>query len=203
MTQSDSLDKLLPALLAAQAEFPAIPRDGYNPHFKSRFSTLAAVQKATRPVLAANGLLLSQWPCSTYQGEPALKSRLLHTSGQWMEEVTPLLLTKRDPQAHGSAITYLRRYAWSAILGLVTDEDDDDGNVATIAEPKVSKAKLDEIKAAAADAGLSLNAVAAMANEKFRKSVPDLSPSEADVIAVELAKAVVVKQQLSAKEVAQ
>lgn len=202
MTQSDSLDNLLPALLAAQAEFPAIPRDGYNPHFKSRFSTLTSVQKATRPVLAAHGLLLSQWPCSTYQGEPALKSKLVHTSGEWMEEVTPLLLTKRDPQAHGSAITYLRRYAWSAILGLVTDEDDDDGNVATIAEPKVSKAKLDAIKASAADAGITLNAVAEMVSQRFGKAVPDMSPSEADVIVANLAKSIA-QSQLGAKEVAQ
>lgn len=200
MSHSDSIDQLLPALVAAQAEFPPIPRDGYNPHFKSRFSTLKAVQNATQPVLAAHGLLLSQWPCQTDQGEPALKSKLAHTSGQWMEEITPLLLSKRDPQAHGSAITYLRRYCWSSILGLVTDEDDDDGHVATIVEPKVAKATLDRIKAAAADAGLTLQGVADMSKEKFGRAVPDLSPKQADAILDHIA-AMNVKAQLGAVEV--
>lgn len=201
MSQSDSLDKLFPALLAAQAEFPSIPRDGYNPHFKSRFSSLKAVQNATRPVLAAHGLLLSQWPCSTADGKPALLTKLAHESGQWMEEVTPLLLTKSDPQAHGSAITYLRRYAWSSVLGLVTDEDDDDGNVATIAEPKASKATLDRIKDSAKEAGVTLQAVAAMANKKFGKAVPDLSPKQAETILDDLA-AILAERQLGAVEVA-
>jgi hypothetical protein len=41
-------------------------------------------------------------------------------------------MTPKDatPQGHGSAITYLRRYALSAVLGLATEEDDD-GNAAS------------------------------------------------------------------------
>ena len=199
MSHSENIDQLLPALVAAQSEFPPIPRDGFNPHFKSRFSTLKAVQQATQPVLAAHGLLLSQWPCQTDQGEPALKSKLAHTSGQWMEEVTPLLLSKRDPQAHGSAITYLRRYCWSSILGLVTDEDDDDGHVATVVAPKVSAAKLADIKALAVDAGMSLGAVATWAGERFGKQVPELSPKQADELADHLAQ-LVAQNTLGAKE---
>jgi len=123
---SDSLNELIPALIAAQEEFPPIPRDGYNPHFKSRFSSLKAVQHATRPVLARHNLAMTQWP-STVDGKPALTTWLAHSSGQFLCDTTVLSLAKSDPQAQGSGITYLRRYAWSSILGLVTDEDDDDG----------------------------------------------------------------------------
>lgn len=133
---SDSIDQLIPALIAAQGEFPSIPRDGFNPHFKSRFSTLKAVQQATRPVLAKHGLALTQWP-STVEGKPALTTWLAHSSGQFISETTVLSLAKSDPQAQGSGITYLRRYAWSSILGLVTDEDDDDGHKASQSGPGV------------------------------------------------------------------
>lgn len=139
MTHSESLDQLIPALIAAQSEFPAIPRDGYNPHFKSRFSSLKAVQHATRPVLARHNLALTQWP-STVEGKPALTTWLAHSSGQFMADTTILSLAKSDPQAQGSGITYLRRYAWSSILGLVTDEDDDDGARASRPAPPAADA---------------------------------------------------------------
>lgn len=156
MNHSESLVNLLPALIAAQAEFPPIPRDGYNPHFKSKFSTLKAVQTATRPVLAAHDLVITQFP-SSVDGKPGLTTWLAHKSGEYIKDTTELSLAKHDPQAQGSAITYLRRYAWSAILGLVTDEDDDDGNVATRVEPKVNPAmaELNRLVAAAKRAGVS------------------------------------------------
>ena len=61
----------------------------------------------------------------------------MHTSGQWIAERFYMKPIKADPQAYGSVITYQRRYALSAILGLNTDEDDD-GNKAS--EPTKVKA---------------------------------------------------------------
>lgn len=160
MTHSQELDKLLPALLAAQADFPAIPKDGYNLYFKSKFSTLKATQTATRPVLQKHGLLVSQFPSTDFEGRPALTTWLAHQSGQYIYEVAVLAMVKSDPQAQGSAISYLRRYAYSAILGLVTDEDDD-GNAATFtmskpdpAQEKANK-ELSRLIAAAKRAGVS------------------------------------------------
>lgn len=194
---SESLDKLFPALIAAQAEFPSIPQDGYNPHYKSKFSTLKAVRKATVPVLAKHDLTITQFPSTDESGKPALTTWLAHGSGQYIKEKTVLSMSKSDPQAQGSAITYLRRYAWSSILGLVTDEDDDDGNKATLTAPKVSAAKLAEIKASAASAGLTQKDVETLARTKFGKRVPDLTPTEADEIAVEVAAAVATKELLA------
>lgn len=136
---SESLDKLLPALIAARAEFPAVKKDGYNPHFKSKFATLKAVQEATEPILAKHGLVVTQFP-STVDGKPGLTTWLAHSSGQYIVDTTVLSLAKSDPQAQGSGITYLRRYGWSSVLGLVTDEDDDDGNKATLPDAKPAKA---------------------------------------------------------------
>lgn len=132
---SESLDKLLPALIKARGEFPAVKKDGYNPHFKSKFATLKAVQEATEPVMGKHGLVITQFP-ATVDGKPGLTTWLAHSSGQYIVDTTVLSLAKSDPQAQGSGITYLRRYGWSSVLGLVTDEDDDDGNKASLPDAK-------------------------------------------------------------------
>jgi hypothetical protein len=77
------------------------------------------------PVLNSNGLLLLQLP-TTVGGEPALRTSIVHEeTGESIEDTMLLVLAKDDPQGQGSAITYARRYALMAALGLVADEDDD------------------------------------------------------------------------------
>lgn len=55
---------------------------------------------------------------------------LLHSSGEWISEVVTTRSQKDDPQGLGSALTYLRRYALAAVVG-VTATEDDDGNAAS------------------------------------------------------------------------
>jgi hypothetical protein len=110
------------------------PKDGENPHFKSRFATLAGVRDAVLPVLSKHGLSVIQ---STGSGErgPSVTTLLLHASGQWVE-CDPLCLpaVKQDPQAYGSALSYARRYSLMALAGVVGD-DDDDGQAASKPAP--------------------------------------------------------------------
>jgi len=87
--------------------------------------------------LAKHGLAVTQG-ISFQQGfsdnanvlHDTLTTTLIHKSGQWIESEMQLHLPKQDPQGQGSAVTYARRYAYMAILGLVAD-DDDDGNSAS------------------------------------------------------------------------
>ena len=134
MTQSDSIDKLLPAFVAFQSDMPSVPKDAVNPHFRSKYATLAAITEATRPHLAKHGLAVTQslvWQ----DGAQLLVTRIMHTSGQWMQDGGYALNpTKNDPQGMGSAVTYARRYTLGATLGIVT-EDDDDGNAASAPKP--------------------------------------------------------------------
>lgn len=123
------INELAEALVAAQAQFPAIPKDSENPFFKSKYADLATVIKAAMPVLTKNGLAISQG-ISHYEGQSTLKTYLIHKSGQFIVDEMPLMPVKNDPQSQGSAITYARRYSYMAVLGLVADEDDD-GNAAT------------------------------------------------------------------------
>lgn len=86
---------------------------------------------AIRKPLADCGLSVSQPLATTPEGRPGLRTILMHTSGESIESVFPLPLSDgMTAQEIGSAITYIRRYALSAILGLAT-EFDDDGNRAS------------------------------------------------------------------------
>jgi len=122
------------ALLAAQAEFPTLTRDGSNPHFRSDYVTLESLLRSVLPILNGKGVLLVQSPNIAGNESDILVTKLIHAeSGDAIETHTRLYLGKQDPQAYGSAMTYARRYALMGMLGLV-GEDDDDGNAASTRE---------------------------------------------------------------------
>lgn len=127
--QSEHIDKLFPALHEVQKHLTGVQVDAENDHFKAKYPTLEAVMRTIRPVLTENDLFLSQLP----NGE-SLVTLLCHTSGQWIGCETALINKKGDAQGMGSAITYARRYAAMAILGL--SPEDDDGNEASRPAPK-------------------------------------------------------------------
>jgi len=117
---------LAAALLEAQKEAPALQRNAVNPHFGNRYVSLEELMAAILPVLHKHDLLLVQLPTTSLGGEPGLRTRIEYVpTGEWVEDTMPLMLAKRDPQGQGSALTYARRYALMAILGLVADKDDD------------------------------------------------------------------------------
>jgi hypothetical protein len=122
--QSPEINELAAALVAAQAEFSAVPKNSANPFFKSKYAALPDVVASASPVLAKHGLAVSQFIDGEFVNE-GLTTYLIHKSGQFIAHTMKLHLIKGDPQAQGSAVTYARRYAYMAALGLVADEDDD------------------------------------------------------------------------------
>lgn len=135
--------ELAKALVAAQKEMPKVEADAVNPHFKSRFTSLDHLIAKTRPILAKHGLAIVQEPCALFHpeeagpGTPALKTTLVHESGESRHEVMPLLLGGQDMQKLGAAITYARRYAWAALLG-ISEQEDDDGAAASAPSRKAA-----------------------------------------------------------------
>ena len=124
MRASEEINELAAALSAAQGEFTPVAKGAENPFFHSRYADLAAVVQATAPILAKHGLSVAQMP--DFDGEnDLLTTRLMHTSGQWLESTMRLYVPKATPQAQGSAVTYARRYSYSGTLGIVTEKDDD------------------------------------------------------------------------------
>lgn len=123
------LDKLLPALVAAKQNFQPIRKDSVNPFYRNKYASLASILDAVEPALLDQGLVI----CQSIQ-EKSLVTRLYHVSGQYIESVYCLpgimeIQEAADIQASaqklGSIVTYARRYALSALLGVVADEDND------------------------------------------------------------------------------
>ena len=129
MITSEQINELAAALAKAQGQIQAASRDNENPHFRSRYADLASVWNACRVALSLNGLAVLQGPALVGQGV-SVTTRLLHSSGQWAESTLVLPMDKATAQGAGSAITYARRYALAAMVGVAPD-DDDDGNAAS------------------------------------------------------------------------
>ena len=123
------VDAFIKALVGLQAELPVVTKNAVNPHFGSKFADLATIIETVRPLLAKHGFALTQHP-EHHEGQPTLVTRLWHSGGSSVRSEMLLCMGKNDPQSQGSALTYARRYAISAILGLATEEDDD-GNAAS------------------------------------------------------------------------
>lgn len=134
MNKSEKIDQLALALHKVQAEVKNPAFDSTNPHFKSKFASLAAVKEAVIPVLNKHGLSLAQFP-KAGDGTAGCVNFLLHHSGQWTEEECLLPLDKNNAQGAGSAITYARRYSLQGIAGVVAEEDDDANAASTYTAP--------------------------------------------------------------------
>lgn len=146
----NKLDELGKALAKAQGQIEAAKKDANNPFFKSKYADLASVWDACRDALSSNGLSIIQMPRSSGD-EVFVETILLHESGQSLRDTLALKMprsAKKDrqgnylkneqgelildditPQMIGSAITYARRYALSAFVGIAPE--DDDGNASS------------------------------------------------------------------------
>lgn len=125
MTQSPTIGALAAALAKAQGSMKHAAKDAANPFFKSKYADLASIWEACRAALAANGLSVTQIPDGGDAEHMTLSTTIMHSSGEWISGNYPIRPIKNDPQGIGSAITYARRYALSAMVGVVADEDDD------------------------------------------------------------------------------
>jgi len=142
MNRSESIKELTVALAKAQSQITAAVKDKVNPAYRSSYADLASVWDACREPLNKNGLAVSQLFAEGNEDvRVTVHTMLLHSSGEWLMSSLSLPVEKRTPQAVGSAITYARRYALAAIVGVCADEDDD-GNAASRqeAKPPVKKA---------------------------------------------------------------
>lgn len=121
MNKSETIKELATALCNFQSAVETIKKTETNPFFKSKYASLSDILDVIRQPLADNGLSFVQFPAGRY----GLDTMLLHVSGEWLSESYEMEPTKHDPQGAGSVITYQRRYALGAILGLNIDVDDD------------------------------------------------------------------------------
>ena len=131
MNQSESTANLAKALSIVQGKLTYAKKDSKNPFFKSNYADLESVWDACRDLLSNNGLAVSQFPglYSDLDKSMSLVTILTHESGEWISQEMSVPVSKVDPQGAGSALTYMRRYALAAVVGVV--QADDDGNAAS------------------------------------------------------------------------
>jgi hypothetical protein len=138
MMQSESIANLADALSTVQGKLTYAVKDSANPFFKSKYADLESVWDACRSLLAENGLCVMQFPGEFIDGCMSLTTIISHGSGEWIGQEMSVPVQKTDPQGCGSALSYMRRYALAAVVGVV--QADDDGNAASSPKPVV-KAK--------------------------------------------------------------
>lgn len=129
MRTSDSIQEITKALVAAQKEMQPAQKSGNNPHFQASYATLKDVMDAALPALNSQGIAVTQATDDTELGTGVV-TRLMHTSGEWIESTTIIPVQQRTAHAVGSALMYARRYGFQSLIGLAAS-DDDDGETAT------------------------------------------------------------------------
>lgn len=128
--QSETIGKLAAALVKAQREMPGAQLDSKNPFFSSTYASLTSVWLACRKALTDNDLCIIQTTAEADDPQVIVVTTLAHSSGEWISGHLAMTAKKAsDPQAIGSAITYARRYALAAMVGI--SPADDDGNAAS------------------------------------------------------------------------
>jgi hypothetical protein len=133
------------ALSKAQGQMGGASKTANNPFFKSKYADLGSVISAIKEPLAENGLSYVQFPFSV-QGEVGVTTRLMHSSGQWMESMFSIPAPKNDSHTYGSLVTYCRRFSLQSIVGIPAE--DDDGNAAAQASKSlVNDGQIASIKA--------------------------------------------------------
>ena len=139
MNKSETITELSKAFAKTQKEMKQPLKDANNPFFKSKYVPLENVVEAITESASKNGLSFTQYPSSDEMGNVTVGTLVMHESGEWIEyDPIKMKPVKNDPQSIGSAITYAKRYALSAIFGITSDQDDD-GNEATQAKKQPAK----------------------------------------------------------------
>jgi hypothetical protein len=135
MNQSENVEKLITALAKAKPNIKAAKKDKINPCYKSKYASFTAVCDACIPALTNEGLIITQ-TLEYSEDRHLLLTKLYHTSGQWISSAASIRPVKDNPQAYGSAITYMKRYALAALVG-ISAEEDDDGNAASAPDERM------------------------------------------------------------------
>ncbi|HEX7746208.1 MAG TPA: ERF family protein, partial [Micromonosporaceae bacterium] len=121
----DPTPDLAAALAKLQTRLPDVKKTekGQAGNRETRYADLANISRQILPLLGELGLSFTSYPTLNDKGTFVLRYELMHSSGQSKGGDYPLM--GNSPQAHGSAITYARRYTLIAVTGVAPEDDDD------------------------------------------------------------------------------
>lgn len=126
MTEPQNIDEVI---LLIQRNPPVLVKDqdGQVGNQKTKYVNLIQVNEKVLPLLNQNGVIYTCSPNMLDDGRFALEYELLHVESGTAKRGRYALKLSEQPMQMGSAITYARRYALLAVLGLVAENEDDDG----------------------------------------------------------------------------
>jgi len=143
---SEKIDALAVALSKAQSLIENVSKDKQAYGYK--YADLASCLQAIKKPLADNGLSISQLVTQDKDNKQVLVTLLIHESGQWLKSIfgieNVVMKQCNSLQQIGAGITYARRYALSAIIGL-TQEDDDGNSVPKFKKEEENKELINEL----------------------------------------------------------
>ena len=126
MEQSETIKALLESLVNVQAELSTLPKDKQGYGYK--YTELDTVISSIKPLFAKYKLGFMQ-SLTVFVNKPAITTRIFNNAGEWIEDTTllPEISVGKTNAAQnlGAAITYMKRYALCAMLGISSDEDVD------------------------------------------------------------------------------
>lgn len=136
---SETIDLFSASFVAAQAEFPLIGKNKKGGGGRYTYADITEALMEIKPILKKHNLSVLQPPAVVLDGHRLIiATRLLHASGQWLESYYPVISPVEQElrggmtsiQAQGSNVSYSKRYALMAMLGLATTDEDTDGEYA-------------------------------------------------------------------------
>jgi hypothetical protein len=172
MKRSDSVTKIVPALLKAQKLMGGATKGAANPYFKSKYADYGAVLEACKDLLNDNGIAILQ-PHTFHDGKNFVETTLIHESGEYLTSETEVVCSKQnDPQALGSAITYARRYGLQSLLAMPAEDDDGEKAMGRTAAPKQEAPKAAAPAAKPAQAPAAKVATTPATKSSFKAATP-------------------------------
>lgn len=129
--QNEKKSNFAMAFIKAQSEMVNASKDSTNPQFKSKYADLTSVRDACVPFLNKHGIAVLQ-PILQLENKQYIKTILMHESGEEYSCLTEIICSQNTAQAHGSGITYARRYGLQSLVCI--GAEDDDGNEASKSE---------------------------------------------------------------------
>ena len=127
MKQSESIAELLAALVEVQSCLPTMPKSSQAYGYK--YTDLDTITQTIKPILSKNGIGYMQSVGGLAENALTLTTRIFNKKGEYIEDTAALptiTSTKNNAaQTLGMSITYMRRYALCAMLGITSDEDTD------------------------------------------------------------------------------
>lgn len=155
--QSENINEIAKAVAEFQGELSILDFDktakikgtskqNRDYEYSYKYMSLANLRAKTKQLLKEHELAVIQ-QTSFDNGQFAVVTTLVHSSGQWFRGFYPLGFNPNDPQTTGGGVTYVKRYAMAAILGIVADDDDDGqgANISRQLKQEAAAAKQQEI----------------------------------------------------------